>query len=71
MVNKKYNIDLNKLHDTQISVLKRVEREGQKHLKYFYSTMDVFEFPDKRVKCHDTIWFEEVLPIIQDALKQL
>lgn len=65
----KFKIDLNNLHQEKLSRLKQVQKAGYKHLEYYNNTMAAFQFPERRIKCHDTIWFEEVLPIITKILK--
>jgi len=66
---EKYKIDIENIHQEKISRLKQVQKAGYKHLDYYHNSMSVFEFPERRVKCYDTIWFEEVLPIVTKILK--
>lgn len=66
----KYNIDVDNLQNTQVSVLRRVQRDAIAHIKYFYDSMSAFKYKERRVKCHDTKWFEEMLPIVSKVLKE-
>ncbi len=66
----KFKVDPSHLQDQQVSVLKALYREGDRHMKYYHSTMGAFKFPEKRMKCFDTKYFEEVMPMIEDILKQ-
>ena len=67
----KFIIEIDKLKQQDISVLKAVKREGEKHLEYYYSTMNVFKNAQNRVKTFDTVYYEEVIPIINDILSKL
>ena len=69
-IQEKFAVDIDKLRTEQISVLKAIYREGQKHLKYFSATMSAFTYPEKRIKTFDTKYYEEVLPEIARILKQ-
>ena len=62
-------ISIAELQDQQLNILRAIKREGEKHLKYFYSTMYHFKFPDKRIKCFDTKYYEEALPVIERILR--
>ena len=66
----KFKVDPLQLRDQQVSVLKALYREGERHLKYYNSTMGAFRFPEKRMKCFDTKYFEEVLPLIDGILRE-
>lgn len=63
-------IAIEKLQDQQLNVLRAIKKEGEKHLKYFYSTMKHFKFPEKRMKCFDTTYYEEALPVIERVLRE-
>lgn len=69
-VKEKYKINIDSLRATQINVLKAIKKSGEAHMKYYHSTMEAFRFPEKRMKCHDTKYFEEVLPIVDQILKE-
>ncbi len=69
-IQEKFTVDIEKLRTEQISVLKATYREGERHLKYFASTMSAFAFPEKRVKTFDTKYYEEVMPVIARILKE-
>jgi|JI9StandDraft_1071089.scaffolds.fasta_scaffold00044_65 hypothetical protein len=58
------------LAEQQIKVLKAIKKEGEKHLKYFYETMKYFTYPERRLKCFDTNYYEEALPRIEEILRQ-
>lgn len=64
----KHKIDIDKLKETPIHLLEAIVKEGESHIKYFYGTMKVFKYPEKRIKCYDTTYFEEALPIIKEIL---
>ena len=66
---KKFEIDIEKLGSEQISVLKAIHSAGEKHLQYYYSTMSVFKNPANRVKTHDTEYYEQVMPIVTNILR--
>lgn len=69
-IQEKFKVNIEELQTQQLSVLKAIYREGDKHLKYFYGTMSAFKFPERRVKCFDTKYYEEVMPEIARILKQ-
>lgn len=66
----KYIVDIDKLKQEHVSVLRAIQKEGLEHMKYYNSTMGAFSSPENRVKCHDTIYYEEVLPIIKNVLDE-
>jgi hypothetical protein len=68
-VERKFIVDVDKLRSEQISVLKAIYKEGTAHLDYYYRTMSAFSNPENRVKTFDTKYYEDVLPIIIDILK--
>ncbi len=68
---EKFRIDIDKLGEQQVSVLRALYREGERHMKYYHSTMGAFRYPEKRVKCFDTKYFEDVMPEIKKILDQL
>ena len=63
-------IENTQLPDQQIKILKAIKREGEKHLKYYYDTMKHFKFPEKRLKCFDTKYYEDALPHIERILRE-
>lgn len=69
-VSDKYKVDIDKLRVMQISVLKALKKTGEKHLESFHSTMSSFKFPERRVKCHDTKYYEEVIPEVNRILEE-
>lgn len=69
-VKEKFKINIESLRAMQINVLKAIKKSGEAHLKYYYGTMSAFKNPEKRMKCHDTMYFEEVLPIVDGILKE-
>lgn len=69
-IQEKFKVNIEELQSMQVKVLKATYREGEKHLRYYYSTMSAFSNPQNRVKCHDTKYYEEVMPIIAKILKQ-
>lgn len=67
-VQEKFKIDIDKLPSMSVMVLKATLKTGREHLKNFQTTMSAFKFPEKRLKCHDTIYYETVVPIIENIL---
>lgn len=63
-------VDIAQLPEQQIKILKAIKREGEKHLKYYYGTMKHFKFPEKRLKCFDTKYYEDALPHIERILRE-
>lgn len=63
-------VDIDKLPEQHIKVLKAIKKEGERHLEYFYSTMKHFKFPEKRMKTFDTKYYEDALPFIDKILKE-
>ena len=63
-------VDIAQLPEQQIKILKAIKREGEKHLKYYYDTMKHFKFPEKRLKCFDTKYYEDALPHIERILRE-
>jgi hypothetical protein len=68
-MNEKFIVDAEKLSVEQTLVLKAIYREGERHLKYYTKTMDVFKNPSARLKCFDTTYYESVMPIIIQILR--
>lgn len=62
--------DINTLQDIDISILRKTFKEGEKHMKYYYSTMSAFSNPENRVKCFDTEYYERVLSEIAKLLTE-
>jgi len=69
-VKEKFKINIESLRSSQINVLKAIKKSGEAHLKYYHETMSAFKNPEKRMKCHDTKYFEEVLPIVNEILEE-
>lgn len=69
-IKEKFKVDVEKLRTLQVSVLKAIKTEGEKHLKYYHSTMSTFSHPALRIKTHDTRYYEEVIPIIVRILEE-
>lgn len=65
------SIDITTLSSEQINSLKVQYKEGKELLKYFHDTMKNFQFPERRQKSFDTVYFETHLPVIEDALRRL
>ncbi len=70
-IQEKFKVDLEELKGMQINQLKLRLKEGERHLKYWNSTMSAFKYPEKRMKCQDTKYYEEVVPEIKRILEQL
>ena len=51
-------------------VLRAIKKEGEAHMRYFEQTMSAFKFPERRVKTFDTLYYESVLPVINEILQQ-
>lgn len=64
-------IDISKLTPDQVFSLEAQYQEGVKHLKYFQDTMKHFQYPERRLKTFDTVYYEQHLPEIKEALKKL
>lgn len=69
-VKEKFEVNIDSLRSLDISILKNTLKVGREHLKYFNETMGVFKFPEKRMKCHDTVYYERVVPEIELILKE-
>lgn len=63
-------VDVDKLKAEQISILKAVYKAGDKHMKYYYSTMNAFKHPELRVKTFDTQYYEQAMPEIAKILQE-
>lgn len=63
-------VDITKLPEQEIKILKAIKREGERHLKYFYDTMKHFTHPERRVKCFDTKYYEDALPHIERIFRE-
>ncbi len=66
----KFKLDVDNISKDQIMILKKFKREADKHLHYFYSTMGAFKNPELRVKCFDTLEFEQLLPEVSSIINQ-
>ncbi len=70
MVNQdRFKVDVEKLRSMQVQSLKTIKRIGEKHMKIFHKTMSAFKHPENRLKCHDTAYYEKVLPIVNEILR--
>lgn len=69
-IQEKFKVDIDKLRTEQLSVIKSIKREGVAHMSYWYKTMSVFKFPERRVKCYDTMYYEQVLPEVDKILEE-
>lgn len=69
-VQEKFKVDIDKLKSEQVSIIRKIYKDGTAHLKYFHSTMNVFQFPNLRVKTFDTQYYEEVLPEVARILRE-
>ena len=70
-VKDKFKIDIGSLRSLQISVLRNLKKVGDRHLEYYNSTMSAFKFPEKRMKCHDTVYYEAMLPEVNRILEEI
>lgn len=68
--NGDFTVDLDRLRQEQVSVLKAIYRAGDRHMKYYHDTMSVFKFPERRIKTFDTCYYERVLPEIAKILRE-
>jgi hypothetical protein len=66
---KVYRVEVDQLKDLDIAIIKSVYREGERHLKYYHSTMHIFKNPEKRIKTYDTLYYEQVMPFVIDILR--
>ena len=69
-VQDKFKIDIETLPSMSLLVLKATLKTGRAHLKSYRDTMSAFRFPEKRMKCHDTIYYETVVPEIERILAE-
>jgi hypothetical protein len=69
VVQKQFVVDIEKLKAEDINRLKNLYKEGEKHLKYYNESMSVFKYPERRVKTYDTVYYEQVMPIIIDIIR--
>lgn len=67
-IREKFKINLDELKTLQIKHLKLRLKEGERHLRYWNNTMSAFKYPERRVKCQDTKYYEEVVPEIKRIL---
>lgn len=63
-------VNIESLRSLDISVLKLTLKTGRDHLKYFQESMSAFRFPEKRMKCHDTVYYERVVPEIEEIIRE-
>ncbi len=61
---------LDQLTDLDVKVLRAIKKEGEKHLRYYYSTMQHFQHPERRLKCFDTMTYENILPRVEKILRE-
>lgn len=69
-IQDKFKVDVDKLRNEQISILRKIYKDGTEHLKYYHGTMYIFQFPELRIKTFDTKYYEEVLPEIAKILRE-
>lgn len=69
MAEKTFVVDKEKLKGEQLVVLRAIQKAGQKHLSYYHESMAAFQHPERRVKTFDTVYYEEVMPIVIDILR--
>jgi len=69
-IQEKFKVQVDKLKELEIKILRALFKEGEAHLKYYFTTMSCFKYPERRVKCYDTVYYEEVLPEIARILKE-
>lgn len=67
---EKFKIDISKIGELGIAVARRYKKIAEEHLLYYYKTMEVFSNPVARIKCHDTVYFEEILPIVNNIIAE-
>lgn len=69
-VQEKFKVDLEKIRGSQITILRKIFKDGKEHLKYFHETSKAFQNPELRVKTFDTKYYEEVLPEVARILRE-
>jgi hypothetical protein len=69
-IQEKFKVDIDKLRTEQISILRKIFKDGTAHLKYYHSTMIVFQYPERRIKTFDTKYYEEVLPEVSRIIRE-
>lgn len=58
------------LRTMELKILGAIYREGVRHLQYYVETQKHFKNPQARLKTFDTIYYEQMLPMIIPILKQ-
>lgn len=68
-IKEKFKVDIEKLQGEQITILRKIHKDGTNHMKYYHGTMSAFQNPHLRVKTFDTKYYEEVLPEVARILR--
>lgn len=66
---KKFVVDVESLRGEQLNILEAIYKEGEKHIREFHERAKAFKYPERRVKCFDTVYYEQVMPIIVEILR--
>lgn len=69
-VKQKYTVNLDEIRSQELSILKATYDAGVAHLEYFRKTMSFFKNPELRLKCYDTLYYEQVIPTVISILKE-
>jgi hypothetical protein len=69
-IQEKFKVDIDKLRTEQISILRKIYKDGTAHLKYYHGTMSAFINPHLRIKTFDTKYYEDVLPEVSKILRE-
>lgn len=69
-IHEKFKVDIDKLRGEQISILRKIYKDGTAHLKYYHSTMSAFKNPHLRIKTFDTVYYEEIMPEVAKILRE-
>ena len=67
---KRKIVEIEDLQTQHTKVLRAIKKEGEKHLQYYRDTMSAFSKPENRIKTFDTIYYERVLPHIEQLLNE-
>jgi hypothetical protein len=66
---ERLNVPVEQLNEVPINLLKAIKKAGERHIAYYYKTMSMFKYPEKRIKTFDTEYYEKVLPLIKVILE--
>lgn len=69
-IKNKFKVDIESLQSLQIASLRNLKKVGENHLKRYADTMSAFRFPERRLKCHDTIYYEKMIPEVNRILEE-